>query len=383
MSNPRVYLLSLGHLATDINQGALPALLPFLIQEHGLTYAAAAALVFVANAASSVIQPIFGHFADRFTKPVLMPVGICLAGAGLAFTGWVGEYSALVVLVAVSGLGIAAFHPEAARLMNRVSGDSKATAMSIFALGGNLGFALGPAVVTGIMLTLGMKGTWLLILPVALVSLFLISQFPAFMQAENAAKKAAPAEGLKDDWNAFGRLTAAITCRSVMFHGLNTFLPLYWIGVLGETKAAGAMALTVMFTAGVVGTLLGGRLADRYGSRRVVVTGLCSLIFTLPLLLATKNVALLTVLLIPVGLGLFASFSPMIVLGQKYLPNRVGLASGVTLGLAVSIGGIAAPILGYVADHYGLFWALAVIAAVPVPSAALGWSLPRETKKTA
>jgi len=383
MLNPRVYLLSLGHMASDINQGALPALLPFLIQEYGLTYAAAAALVFVANAASSVIQPVFGHFADRFTKPVLMPVGICLAGTGLAFTGWVGDYSTLVVLVAVSGIGIAAFHPEGARLMNRVSGDTKATAMSVFALGGNLGFALGPAVVTGIMLTLGMKGTWILILPATLVALLLLAQFPAFMQAESAAKKAVPTEGLNDDWNAFGRLTAAVTCRAVMFYGLNTFLPLYWIDVLGETKAAGAMALTVLFTAGVAGTLLGGRLADRYGARRVVVAGLCSLIVTLPLLLSTTSVALLTALLVPIGLGLFASFSPMIVLGQKYLPNRVGLASGVTLGLAVSIGGVAAPILGYVADRYGLFWAMAVIAAVPVPSALLGWSLPKETKKTA
>ncbi|MDD5168072.1 MAG: MFS transporter [Syntrophales bacterium] len=383
MKNPRAYLLCLGHLVTDINQGALPALLPFLIQEHGLTYAAAALLVFVANAASSLIQPVFGHFADRFTKPILMPIGVFLAGAGMALTGWVDQYSLLLTLAGISGIGIAAFHPEGARLTNRIAGEQKATTMSIFALGGNLGFALGPAILTGALLSFGMKGTGILILPVSLVAWLLIMQIPAFMHAESEAKKKVSAENLKDDWGAFGRLTGAIICRAVMFYGLNTFLPLYYIYVLNQTKAAGAMALTVMFIAGLAGTLMGGRLADKYGARQVVIVGFGSLIITLPLLLSTTNVLLLTLLLIPIGLGIFAPFGPMIVLGQKYLPTRIGLASGVTLGLAISIGGVAAPILGYIADNHGLFWAVAAICGVPILAMGLGYSLPREAKQAA
>lgn len=384
MQNPRTYLLSLGHMVTDINQGALPALLPFLIQDYGLTYAAAAALVFVANASSSMIQPVFGHFADRFTKPILMPCGVFLAGAGLALTGWVDQYSVLLILAAISGIGIAAFHPEGARLTNRVAGDKKSTAMSIFALGGNLGFALGPAIITGALLSFGMKGTWILIVPVSLVAFLLFTQLPAFTQAENEAKiKAALTDHLKDNWGAFSCLTAAITCRAIMFYGLNTFLPLYWIYALKQTQAAGAMALTILFMAGLVGTLIGGRLADKYGARQVVIISFCSLIITLPLLLTTTNILMLKALLIPIGFGLFAPFSPMIVLGQKYLPTRIGLASGVTLGLAISIGGVAAPILGYIADHHDLFWAIAAIVVVPILATGLGFSLPKEIRKTA
>lgn len=383
MKNARTHLISLGHLVTDINQGALPALLPFLIAEQSLSYTAAASLVFISNASSSLIQPVFGYFADRLSKPILMPIGIFLAGLGMALMGLVDVYGLLLVCAAVSGIGIAAFHPEGARTINRIGGEKKSTAMSLFAVGGNLGFAVGPAIMTGAILACGMKGTLFLILPVLVVALWIFLKIPALVQDDTAAKKkAAEATGEKpkDRWMPFARLAGAITCRSVLSYGLNTFIPLYWIFVLNQSKAAGSGALTVMFMAGLVGTIVGGRMADRYGSRRVILIGHGSLIVTLPLLLVTDNAVGLTLLLIPIGLGLFAPFGPMVVLGQRYLPTRVGLASGVTLGLAISIGGIAAPILGAIADAHGIRWALASMVGIPALLTLLSWSLPEEKK---
>ena len=255
--------------------------------------------------------------------------------------------------------------------------------MSLFAVGGNLGFAVGPAIMTGAILACGMKGTLFLILPVLVVALWIFLKIPALVQDDTAAKKkAAEATGEKpkDRWMPFARLAGAITCRSVLSYGLNTFIPLYWIFVLNQSKAAGSGALTVMFMAGLVGTIVGGRMADRYGSRRVILIGHGSLIVTLPLLLVTDNAVGLTLLLIPIGLGLFAPFGPMVVLGQRYLPTRVGLASGVTLGLAISIGGIAAPILGAIADAHGIRWALASMVGIPALLTLLSWSLPEEKK---
>lgn len=176
----------------------------------------------------------------------------------------------------------------------------------------------------------------------------------------------------------FARLVGAVTCRAIVFYGLNTFIPLYWVYELNQSKAAGATALTVMFTAGLFSTLLGGRLADRYGARFVMLLGYGSLVLTFPLFLMSDNVQVLTLLLIPIAFGIFAPFSPMIVMGQRFLPNRVGLASGVTLGLAISIGGVAAPLLGYVADVHGIKSAFASLLAIPVLAVLLSFSLPND-----
>jgi len=380
MNKINVYLISLGHMVTDINQGALAALLPFLIAEQSLSYTAAASLVFVANASSSLVQPLFGHFADKLSKPILMPAGMIMAGAGLAMTGFTDKYWLLAVFVTLSGIGIAAFHPEGARTINRISGDNKATAMSIFSVGGNLGFAVGPAILTTSLLTFDMKGTMVLIVPVTIVAILVYLRQPALQQFQIAASSKAADTSAQppkvDQWGLFARLAGAVTCRAIIFYGLNTFIPLYWIYVLNQSKASGATALTVMFSAGLASTLIGGRLADRFGSRTVMLIGYGSLIVSLPLFLLSQNVIVLTALLIPIAFGVFAPFSPMIVLGQKYLPNRVGLASGVTLGLAISIGGVAAPLLGYVSDLHGIYWALAMLLPIPVMATLLSYSLP-------
>ncbi len=372
-------MLSAGHFFTDVNQGALPAILPFLIAELGLSYAAAASLVFAANFVSSVIQPLFGYLADRVSKPWLMPFGVFAAGFGLAFTGYTESYWLLFAMATVSGVGVAAFHPEAARTANKVAGAKKATGMSFFAVGGNGGFAVGPVMTTAALLFWGLKGTLVLLVPVTVMALVLWREATNLQQAqhEETRKEAAAGAGTaRDEWGPFSRLLAVVFSRSVMFYGCTTFIPLYWIGVLGQSKAAGGTALSILLFTGAVGTLIGGRLADRYGFRRVIRTGFAALVPVLLLFAATTNVPTATLLLVPVGLGLFVPFSPTVVLGQKYLPNRMGLASGVTLGLAVSIGGLTTPLLGWVADTYGLTTAMTIVACVPVVAALAAFTLP-------
>jgi FSR family fosmidomycin resistance protein-like MFS transporter len=159
---------------------------------------------------------------------------------------------------------------------------------------------------------------------------------------------------------------------------LNVFIPLYWIRVFGLSNAAGGAALTVMLFAGVFGTLAGGWLADRFG-RRVVVFG--SMVGLLPLLLAfviASRPGLALAILVPIGIALSLPFSVMTVLGQEYLPGRVGTASGVTIGLAVTLGGLVAPLLGRFADVHGLRAAVWTIVFVPAFGAAAALTLPRE-----
>jgi len=380
MDRRAIALISAGHACVDLCQGAIPALLPALIVAQHLSYAAAAGLVFAANAASSVIQPLFGHFADRLNIPWLMPMGVLIAGSGLALTSVAPGYWFIALCMCISGIGIAAFHPEAARVTHYIAGSRKATGMSMFSVGGNIGFALGPLVMTALLVIAGLRGTPAIMAPLAVTAfLFFLHSRRMTVVRDETMLQSKSKVSRSDAWGPFLRLTTALMCRSMVFYGLNTFLPLYWIAVLHRSQAEGGIALSVLLLVGLAGTLLGGRLADRFGRRLVVVTALGILTPSLLLfvLLSPRSPVLAVAMLVPLGLSLFAPTSVMVVMGQEFLPNRVGTASGVTLGLAVSVGGIAAPVLGRVADVYGIAIMLAGLALIPAVAFVCAFTLPR------
>ena len=376
-----ISLVTLGHLASDINQGAIPALLPFFIDEYHLTYAAAASIVLANNIVSSVVQPILGYLSDRMGKVWLMPLGIVLAGFGMALSGVVGSFPLILAAVALSGFGVAAFHPDAARLVHKLAQDDKAMGMSMFSVGGNAGFALGPMLATAAVLAWGLKGTMVFAFPALFVGPFLFFQFRniSLTTVRSTAQKSQ--EGCQEDqWFSFFRLSGVVIARSVLFFGLNTFIPLYWINVLHESNVAGGMALTTLFSLGIVSTLIGGRIADRIGYRRMIISGFALMLPLLAIFTQVHDAFWATAMLIPISFGLFSIYGPIIASGQNFLPNHVGFASGITIGLAVTIGGVTAPILGWIADIYSIQTAMQCLIAIPAVAIALALSLPADRK---
>jgi MFS transporter, FSR family, fosmidomycin resistance protein len=370
--------LSAGHLASDFCQGAVPALVPFFIARRGYSYSDATALVLAATAGSALAQPLFGVWADRARTPWLMPAGLALGGTGIALAGVTPGFELSLAAIALSGLGVAAFHPEAARLAGCAAGDRRATAMSHFSVGGNAGFALGPLLTTPVVLVFGLEGTpALAALPFAAAGLMLV-ELPRFAKLRLAeAGPATPEPDAASEWGPFTRLGLVVSMRSAVYFGLQAFVPVWFARQLETSEAAGNAALTVMLVAGAGGTLLGGRLADRVGRRPVLVGSTALLVPLLGAFVASQAVAA-TLLLAAIGFVAIANFSVTVVMGQEYLPSRVGLASGVTLGLAIGIGGLGAAALGLVADGAGLPAAMAVIAILPLPMLALALTLPRE-----
>ena len=373
--------LAAGHACADMAQGAIPALLPFLIDQRGISYGAAGALILVTSVGSSAIQPLFGLGSDRLALPWLMPLGVFLAGLGIALVGLTSSYPATAAAVALSGLGVASFHPEAARFANQVSGDRRGRGMSLFSLGGNAGFALGPILVTPLVLLLGLHGTLLLAVIPTIVAAVLARELGRLRAV--AAEKSAHVAGSvaeddrdEDDWNAFARLGGVIALRSGVYFGLQAFVPLWFIHHLGTGEGAGNAALTAMLVAGAAGTYAGGRVVDRLGRRRLVVG---STAITIPVLVALVvapsplPAGLLTAL---AGFLIILTFSITVVMSQEYLPNRLGLASGVSLGLAIGVGGIAAALMGVVADAVGLRTVMWLIVALAVPMVLLARTLP-------
>jgi MFS transporter, FSR family, fosmidomycin resistance protein len=374
-------VLSAGHLFTDLNQGAVAALLPFLVTERGLSLAAAGTLVLAATVSSSVVQPLFGTFSDNRPLPALMTLGVLFAGIGMALVGVVPSYPLILLCIVLSGIGVAAFHPEAARFANYVSGARRARGMSFFSVGGNAGFALGPALTTPLVLAFGLPGTLFLALPAAVMAAVIFSEMPrmlGFHPEEDESGGVEPVEA-PEHWGPFARMVGIVTVRSFVYFGLVAFVASYYGRVLGTSPAFGNAALTVMLTSGAVGTLLMGPLADRFGRRAVVAS---SMVLLPPLIygFTLAGPYLGMTLLALVGAVTVGTFGVTVVMGQEYLPGRIGLAAGITMGFSIGLGGLGAPLLGLLADHAGLSVTMLVIGALPVLGLILALTLPRKVQ---
>jgi FSR family fosmidomycin resistance protein-like MFS transporter len=376
-----IALLTVAHVANDANQSAIPSLLPFLIGHHGLSYATAASLVLAMNLSSSIVQPLFGHLSDRRSMAWVIPTSLVLASAGAASIGLAPNFSWMLLGALISGIGIAAFHPEGSRYSNYFAGAKRASGMGWFTVGGYGGFALGPILVTPLLLTFGLHGTAFLIVPGLVLAALLVRDLPRFERAREGAHARRHHIRGRDDWRGFSMLAIVVAARSTVFLGAVTFLPLLAIHVLHASKGAGEAVLACMLVCGAVGTVAGGRLADRFGRRAIVTVSLAvaSLGGAGLATLSAFGQPLLSLAVCAGGFGAAIGLSAgvIVVLGQEYLPHRIGIASGVTLGLAVTIGGIFAPIFGVIGDRYGLptifdwiagFAALAFLCSFAMPN---------------
>ena len=369
--------LSSGHLAADLAQGALPALLPYLVVKFDLSYTMAAALVLAATVSSSIVQPAFGLWSDARGALWLLPVGVLLAGAGMAAATVVPSYPLLVVAVLVSGLGVAAYHPEGSKFASYVSGARRASGMSLFSIGGNVGFALGPLVASFAIVTLGLglEGGALVAVPGLAIAVFLfltlryLSGFAPTVTGREARAAAPPSQP-----RALALLIGVIGLRSLAHMGLFTFVPL-WEVSQGASEAYGTRLLAAFLLAGAIGTLAGGPLADRFGRRRILTW---SFVAAAPLVLTYVLAGgwLGAVALVVSGAFIIGTFGVSLVMSQEYMPGRVGMASGLSIGFAIGLGGVAALTLGAVADAVDLRTALLLTAVGPALAVALTLALP-------
>jgi FSR family fosmidomycin resistance protein-like MFS transporter len=373
-------VLSAGHLFTDVNQGAVAALLPFLVAERGLSLAAAGALILASTVSSSVVQPLFGIFSDNRSLAALMPLGVLFAGVGMSLAGVAPSYPLIFVCVVLSGIGVAAFHPEAARYANYVSGSRRAQGMSFFSVGGNAGFALGPVLATPLVLVFDLPGTLFLALPAVFMAAALFYELPRMrgFKPETSEERGAEPVAAPEHWGPFVRMVGIVVVRSFVYFGLVAFVASYYVHVLGTSPAFGNAALTVMLASGAAGTLIMGPLADRLGRRAIVGASM----LLLPLLIYGFTLSgpfSGMVLLALVGATTVGTFGVTVVMGQEYLPGRIGLAAGITMGLSIGLGGVGAPVLGFLADRAGLPVTMLVIAALPALGLLLAFTLPRKT----
>ena len=361
--NMGVYLFALGHFCVDWAQGAIPALLPYFVQNYGLSYQEAASLIFANVLLSSVLQPVFGYYSDKISLPWLIPLGPLFCGLSITLIGFSSSYWTIFLAAMICGLGSALFHPEAALLVGRIAGARKGQALSTFAVGGNGGFAIGPLVAGFCAYTLDISTLLIFGLVNACAALLIARYLPRTLEiAAHAARTTTKGNtGKKNDWPSFGRLSVVILARSLGFTLSNTFIPLFWVSVLAASPEQGTTALSALFLMGAVITYIGGLLADRTGFIPVLRASFLVMIPAMALFVNSSSVWFASLLLVPVAISIFLPYSPIVVLGQAYLGKNAGFASGVTLGLSTTIGGILAPVVGWAADQWGLVTALQIL----------------------
>lgn len=343
--------------------------LAFLQPVLQLTHFKIGMAVLAFSISSSVAQPFFGFLTDNFKGVWLIPAGCLFAGAGMALTGYASGYNMLLLLLFISGLGLAAYHPEASKYTRFASGKNKATAMSVFTFGGNVGFAAGPALVSILYSLARLKGFIGLLLINSLITVMLWLSMSSIKQAGDVIQpclhQSDMNKGTKKIPYALIILVMTVIFRAWTNIALITYIPQYYINTLQINYSFTTMIITLYLISGSVGTLIGGVIADRWNLKGVIVAAMaiqipCIYVFV------HSNGFLTIISVIAAGMTIVSTAATTLVFAQELLPNNVGLASGLMLGFGVGMGGIGASVIGLIADCWGIYYALNVIIIFPL-----------------
>ena len=354
------------HCINDFGQGSLAALIPFFIANFGLNYYQSATIIFCNTVVASIAQPALGYVADRWRVPWFIPVGFTVTLVSISAMALATSYEMILALSLLAGVGAALFHPEAALLVNRTQSHEIGNAMGRFAVGGSAGFALGPLIAGGVYV-FGGHFLWVFTAIALLGVLLYLYAFTGEVDTANAGESKSSATSTNtgtNDWASFGKLFFVIASRSILFSVLSIFIPILYITVINGEASASSLALTMYFAMGAVLTYMGGALSDKLGFLKTVRLGNLIFLPSVLIFIFVPNIWGFFGAMIPMAFGVFSQYGPITVLGQKYLAKNAGFASGVTLGLGITLGGLVAPYIGHLADIYDVQTALMTLIPV-------------------
>ncbi len=370
--------VSIGHMLTDIMINVIPAMLPLMQEAFALSYTQLGVIVMVATVSSSFIQPVFGYITDQRPILWLMSAGLLTVGLGLVMIAFAPSYIWLLIAVAISGIGGAAFHPEAGRTVYLAASENKGFAQSVFQVGGNVGQSLAPLMLPLFLVYTGVQGAWLFIL-IALLGAWLVFRpipwLKQRMAVENRATQTVR-EG-ENDVSATVLLTVITILRSVIVIGVSSFLPLYYVNELGMDVGLASTYIFIFMLAGSIGTFLGGPAADRWGNKTITVwTLFLSIPFLIWLPFARGAVAIAVIILL--GFILVSTTAVSVVYGQKLMPGKVGMVTGLMIGFAYGTAGVFISLLGYLADIWGIRSMFSILTVLLIIGFLLTLFLPKD-----
>ncbi|MCF0104241.1 MAG: MFS transporter [Eggerthellaceae bacterium] len=361
-----VLLTSLCHLLNDICTGVLPGMVPFLVSEYSYSYAMASLLMLTSHLLSAISQPLFGYLGDKHPRPWFMALGVFLSCCGACFMGFSNNFGYLIFCSMFIGFGSSIFHPEGGRLANLASSVHKGKCLSYFSVGGNMGYSLGPIVLSFSFMIFGASGT-LLFAPIGIIAVVLVminKKNLSILEAD--ADKHNQETHSKNDMLGFALSLAAVTTRFCIHNAMLLLIPLFLMNNLGMSDNFSSVMLSCFGFCALIATLFGGFVAEKVGYKLML---LLSFVLYIPFILFftnSGNVPMAVVSMVFIAFSGNISWSSGTAYAQQFLPRNLGMASGFVLGLSVSIGGASSALFGAIADYIGISLTLYCIVCFAV-----------------
>ncbi|WP_315924389.1 MFS transporter [Mesorhizobium sp. SP-1A] len=365
-----ILAVSFCHCVNDIMQSLLSAIYPLLKENYGLDFWQIGLLTFTFQLTASLLQPVIGMITDRKPMPYSLPWGMASSLVGLIVLAYAGHYWILLAGASLIGIGSAVFHPESSRIARYASGGRFGLAQSLFQVGGNFGQAMGPLLAAFIVVPFGQTSiAWFAV--GSLVGIFVLwrvggwySRLRASMASRKAAGHTSPFPRNRVLW-ALVVLTLLVLTKNAYIASLSSYYTFYAIHKFGVSVQMSQVMLFLFLGASALGILLGGPFGDRYGQKAMIWFSIVGVLpFTLALPYA--NLEWTMVLTVLIGLILSSAFSNIVVFAQELVPGRVGMVAGVFFGFAFGMGGIAAAVLGVVADAKGIDFVYRICSYLPL-----------------
>ncbi|HEY0923697.1 MFS transporter [Rheinheimera pacifica] len=367
---PVVGAVSFVHLLNDLIQAVLPAIYPMLKQQYLLSFAQIGLITLIFQITASLLQPAVGFYTDKHPKPGLLPLGMVFTLLGLAMLSMVNSFSMLLLASAMIGLGSSTFHPEASRVARMASGGRYGLAQAVFQVGGNAGSALGPLLAALIIIPRGQGsiGWFCLFAIVGIIVLQRVSRWVIASHATAHKHSSVVADnGLSPRQTKQALLVLALLVFSkyVYMTCLSNFYTFYLIEKFAVSVADSQLFLFLFLAAVAVGTVIGGPVGDRIGRKPVIWVSILGAA-PLTLLLPYSNLFGVAVLTVLIGLVMSSAFSAIIVFAQELVPGNIGMISGIFYGMMFGFSGIAAAVLGIVADATSITYIFKLCAWLPL-----------------
>ncbi len=370
---PVLGTISVCHFLNDLIQSLLPAIYPLLKNNYHLDFGQIGLITFTTQFVASVLQPVVGLFTDKRPQPYSLPVGMGFSLSGLLLLSTASSFPAILVAVALVGVGSSVFHPESSRVARMAAGPKPGFAQAIFQVGGNAGTATGPLLAAFIVTERGQGSVaWFSI--AALIAILLMIRISNWAIRYRKAKAKLPVSHQEREGHglppkkvalAIGVLVMLMFSKFIYMASLTSYFTFYLINKFHVSVKTSELFLFIFLGAVAAGTILGGPFGDRVGRKYVIWF---SILGALPFTLALPYVNLMWTGIFAglVGLVLGSAFPAIVVFAQELMPGKVGMISGLFFGLAFGTGGIAAALLGALADHTSISFVYTVCSFLPM-----------------
>ncbi|WP_037076216.1 MFS transporter [Neorhizobium vignae] len=366
---PIILAVSFCHMLNDIMQSMIAAIYPMLKTDYALDFWQIGILTLAFQCTASLLQPVIGIITDKKPFPYSLPVGMGSTFIGLFMLAAAQSYLMLVVAASLIGIGSAVFHPESSRVARLASGGRYGFAQSVFQVGGNFGQSIGPLLAAFIIVPNG-QGSVAWFSGIALLGIVILSWvarwYKAHMAANKGRKRVLHAHNLSRRTVTIALIVLALLTfsKNAYMASIGSYYTFFVIERFQVTVQQSQIMLFIFLGAVALGTVIGGPIGDRFGSKVVIwfsILGVLPFTLAMPFANLPVTIALSGV----IGFIMASSFPAIVVMAQELVPGRVGMIAGIFFGIAFGIGGIAAAVLGVFADRYGIGFVYNVCAFLP------------------